>query len=67
MLEMQKEAYKQAIDDFMTALQYDINTVVEIATKNGQMIFSDKKTQKYISDQIMQTVKKNLDGKTFRF
>ncbi len=60
------EAYKQAIDDFLHALTYDIESVTRIGFDGCRDIFEDKKAQKYISDHVMQEIKKRLDGKTFR-
>ena len=55
------EAYKQAIDDFMHALEYDIESVVSVGIEGCGEIFRDKRTQKIISDRIMQEVQKRLN------
>ena len=60
------EAYKQAISDFLGALEYDIESIVEIGFDGCRDIFVDKKTQKYISDRIMKEMEKRLRGMNFR-
>ena len=59
-------AYRQAIDDFLHALEYDIESVTRIGIDGCRDIFEDKKAQKYISDHIMKEIKKRLTGKDFR-
>jgi hypothetical protein len=59
-------AYQQAIDDFLDALRYDIESVTRIGFDGCRDIFEDKKAQKYISDHIMKTVSDRLKTKQFR-
>ena len=56
-------AYQQAIEDFLHALQYDIESVVQIGFDGCHDIYVDKKTQKYISDHIMKEITKRLKNK----
>ena len=66
LVEMQKEAYRQAIDDFLSAIEYDITSVVSLGIEGCNEIINDSKTQKYISDHIMQEIKKRLSDKSFK-
>ena len=59
-------AYQQAIDDFLDALKYDIESVTRIGFEGCRDIFEDKKAQKYISDHILKTVSDRLKSKQFR-
>ena len=59
-------AYKQAIEEFLHALQYDIESVVQIGIDGCRDIFEDKKAQKYISDHILQEIMKRLKDKNLR-
>lgn len=60
--EIELNAYKRAINDFMQALEYDIESVVSVGIKGCEEIFNDSKTQKIISDRIMQEIKKKLNA-----
>lgn len=59
--ELLKNAYREAINDFMEAIRYDIESVVEIGFDGCEQIFKDKKTQKIISDRIIQEIYKKLN------
>ena len=61
--EKMKQAYSQAVNDLLGALDYDIESVTRIGFDGCKDIFEDKKTQKYISDQIKKTIEKKLMGK----
>ncbi len=61
-----REAYRQAISDFLGALEYDIESIVEIGFDGCRDIFVDKKTQKYISDHIIKELRKQLNGKHYK-
>ena len=66
MYEIAYAAYKQAIEDFLRALEYDIESVTRIGFEGCRDIFEDKKTQKFISDHIMKEIQKRLNDKSFR-
>ena len=59
-------AYKQAIEDFLGALEYDVESVTKIGFDGCRDIFEDRKAQKFISDHIMKEIIKSLDNKNFR-
>lgn len=61
MKELLKNAYREAINDFMEAMRYDIESVVEIGLDGCEQIFKDSKTQKLISDRIIQEIQKKLN------
>ena len=66
MYEIAYQAYKQAIEDILHALEYDIESVTRIGIEGCRDIFEDKKTQKFISDYVMKEIRKQLNGKKFR-
>ena len=59
-------AYRQAIQDVLDALEYDIESVVEIGIDGCKDVFRDKKVQKFLSKQVMKELHKMLDNKDFR-
>ena len=61
-----REAYRQAIADFLGALEYDIESIVQIGFDGCRDIYVDKKTQKYISDRIVKEIMKRLNGKHYK-
>ena len=61
---IQAEALRQARDDLLRAITFDVETVVQIALHNGETIFRDSKTQKVIADSIMREIRKRLSGFT---
>ena len=60
------QAYKQAIDDFMEALEYDVESIVTVGLNGCEEIFRDSKTQKIISERIIQEVRKRIDKRTIK-
>ena len=65
-LAAQYQAYEQALQDVMRVLEYDIQSVTRIGIDGCREIFEGKKAQKYISDQIMQTIMKKLKNKSLK-
>ena len=65
-LQAQYQAYSQALQDVMNVLEYDIQSVTQIGIDGCRDIFEGKKAQKFISDQIMKRISKELKGKQFR-
>ena len=63
MWEIAYAAYRQAVEDFLRALEYDVESVTRIGIEGCRDIFEDKKTQKYISDHIMKEITKKLSDK----
>ena len=66
MYEIAYQAYRQAVEDFLHALEYDIESVTRIGIEGCRDIFEDKKAQKFISDYVMKEIRKQLNGKDFR-
>ena len=62
----QYAAYHQALSDVMRVIEYDIESVTRIGIEGCRDIFESKKAQKFISDHVMATIKKELMGKGFR-
>ena len=65
-LEAQYQAYEQALNDVLRVLEYDIHSVTRIGFDGCREIFEDEKAQRFISDQIMKRITKELKSKTFR-
>ena len=63
--QIQAVALQQARDDLLRAFAVDVETVVNVAFRNGETIFRDKKTQRVIADNIMREIRKRLDGSMF--
>lgn len=51
------------MQDVLRALEYDVQSVTRIGIDGCRDIFESKQAQKYISDQVMKTIKKELKGK----
>ena len=62
----QYDAYQQALSDVMRVLEYDIESVTRIGIEGCRDIFESKKAQKFISNYVMKTIKKELANKSFR-
>ena len=62
----QYQAYNQALEDVMHILEYDIESVTRIGIEGCRDIFEDKKAQRFISDHVIKTIKKELQNKHFR-
>ena len=60
--QIQAAALRQAREDLLRALSFDVETVVSIAFANGETIWRDSKTQKVIADSLMREIRKRLDG-----
>ena len=65
-LQAQYEAYNQALQDVMRVLEYDIHSVTKIGIDGCRDIFEGEKAQRFISDQIIKRITKELKSKTFR-
>ena len=59
-------AYEQAMQDVLRALEYDVQSVTKIGVNGCKEIFEGKAAQKYISDQIMRSIQKELRDKHLR-
>ena len=66
MYEAQYQAYKQALEDVVRVLEYDIQSVTRIGIEGCKDIFEGKKAQKFISDQILKSIEKELKSKHFK-
>ena len=60
--QIQAAALRQARDDLLRAIAFDVETVVSIAFANGETIWRDSKTQKVVADSLMREIRKRLDG-----
>lgn len=55
-----REIYIQSLEDELRGLQYDIETIVEIAFNDGMEIFKSSKARKAVSDAIYKEILKGL-------
>ena len=62
----QYQAYEQALNDVLRVLEYDIHSVTRIGIDGCREIFEGEKAQRFISDQIMKRITKELKGKHFK-
>ena len=62
----QYEAYNQALQDVIRVLEYDIHSVTKIGIDGCREIFEGEKAQRFISDQIIKRITKELKGKHFK-
>lgn len=60
--EIYRDAYAQAVNALLQALQADITTVVDIAFESGENIFHDSRTKHAIMKSIYETIKQNLQS-----
>ncbi len=60
------QAYKQAIEDILGSLEYDIESVTRIGIEGCKDVFEGREAQKFISDHIMREIQKQLKGKNYR-
>ena len=60
--QIQQDAYAQAVNALLQALQVDVTTVVDIALETGESIFHDAKTKHVIMKSIFETIKQNLQA-----
>lgn len=58
--QMAQEIYKDSLGAVLRGLQYDIDTVVNIAFDDGRDIFTSSKAQKVVSDAIYKEILKGL-------
>ena len=65
-LAAQYQAYEQALNDVLGVLEYDIHSVTKIGIEGCREIFEGEKAQKFISDQIVKRIAKELKNKTFK-
>ena len=66
MFEAQYKAYQQALNDFLDAIEYDIESVTRIGIEGCRDIFEGKKAQRFISDKVKQIIENKLQNKHFR-
>ena len=55
-----REIYIQSLENELRGLQYDIETIVEIAFNDGMEIFKSSKARKAVSDAIYKEILKGL-------
>ena len=60
--DMAIQIYADTVQDILNALQYDIETIVNISFDDAQDIITSKKARKYVSDRIMREVIKHVES-----
>ena len=63
--EMARDIYRKSLDAVLRGLQYDIETVVNVAFDDGRDIFTSSKARKIISDAIYKEVLNELQRESF--
>lgn len=56
-----QEIMRRVVPSMIEAMRTDITTIVNIAFEQGAAIWSDSRTQTYISDNIMKAVEERLN------
>lgn len=64
--QMAQEIYMNSLDDVLRGIQYDIDTIVNIAFEDGRDIFTSSKARKMVSDAIYKEVVKGLGKAKFK-
>ncbi len=59
--QMAQEIYRKSLGTVLRGLQYDIETVVNIAFDDGRDIFISSKARKIVSDAIYKEILKGLE------
>lgn len=59
--QMAQEIYRKSLGTVLRGLQYDIETVVNIAFDDGRDIFTSSKARKIVSDAIYKEILKGLE------
>lgn len=58
--QLARDIYRESLGDVLRGLQYDIDTVVNVAFNDGRDILSSSKTRKEVSNAIYKEVIKGL-------
>jgi len=58
--QMAAEIFNDTIERLIDAMEYDIETIVNISFDDAQDIFTSKKARKYVSDRIMRDITAQL-------
>ena len=60
--QMAAKIFNDAVERLIGAMEYDIETIVNISFDDAQDIFESKKVRKYISDRIMREIAAQLEA-----
>ncbi len=63
--ELQQEMFSKAYQQFWRDLSFDVTTAVQIAFDNGRSIFEDSRTQRVIAENVLNEIRKQMDGKRY--
>ena len=55
------EIWNDALQRLVGAMEYDVNTCVNIAFDDAEKIFKSKEAQKFVSDKIVKELQKEID------
>lgn len=64
--QMARDIYRQSLKDVLRGLEYDVNTIVNVAFDDGRDIFSSSKTRKMVSDAIYKEIIKGLGNLEYK-
>ena len=55
------EIWNDALQRLVGAMEYDVNTCVNIAFDDAEKIFKSKEAQKFVSDKIVKELQREID------
>lgn len=64
--QMAQEIYMKSLDGILRGIQYDIETIVNVAFDDGRDIFTSSKARKMVSEAIYKEVLKGLKKESFK-
>lgn len=60
------EIYKASYNSFIDNLTFDVETAVNIAFRNGENIFNDKRAQQVVATHVMNEIKRQMGDAKFK-
>lgn len=60
--QLQEETYLRAVNDLLSALKVDVNSIVTVALSNAGNIFYGKECQTVLMDAIFKEIQSNLNS-----
>ena len=64
--QMAQEIYTKSLDSILRGIQYDIETIVNVAFDDGRDIFTSSRARKMVSEAIYKEVLKGVKKESFK-